>query len=692
MPANEDMMPTEDNYTNAKILVIDDDITTRLTSTKILQKAGYIVEQAVDGQSGLEMFIKFSPDIVLLDVIMPVLNGYETCAAIREIPLAKQVPILMLTGLDDVSAIDHAFSVGATDFITKPINWPLLVRRVRYALRSSEMTRKLNTANLRQTQAQAVAKLGFWEWDCASNVITWSTDLLQLFGLPTSPNQGHLENYLQLIPKEEHKHVLDTLNSITNSQHKTASFQHKIVTADKSYMVRAYATRDNNNIVLGVLQDITDFYEAEMKLEFQHYHDILTTLPNRRMFTEQLEQALKLRDATIISIDIDRFHLINDTFGYPEGNKLLQITASRINGVLEGQGLVARMASDEFCILLTPSIDHIALEQFVRKIQAALGQPCQISEQDIHIETSAGIALAPQDGSDTEELISAAQKARLASKEVSSNNFAFYDPSQQADNSQRFYLENELRNALKLNQFVLHYQPQINVATNKIIGVEALIRWQHPEMGLVPPFKFISIVEEMELIHDVGDWIYQEAMRQAKRWLDQGLNIRVGINLSARQFIKKDLVQNLSQSLTDLALPPEYFDLEITESMAMQNPDSALVTLNEFKELGMTLAIDDFGTGYSSLEYLQKFPVDFVKIDRAFIKDMIQNKADQGIVKAIIAIANSLDLKVIAEGVEQAEEYALLETMGCDEVQGFYISRPIPAEEATAFIIKHNAQ
>ena len=692
MALSTDNTAPENLDSMTKILVIDDEISIRLTLSKILTKAGYIVEQAESGKAGLNCITKFDPDLVLLDVVMPEMDGYDTCKAIRSLPKNNQLPVLMLTGLDDVNAIDRAFSEGATDFITKPINWPLLVRRVRYALRASEMTKKLHTANLRQSQAQTIAKLGFWEWNKKANLLTWSPELLALFGLPPSPNQGTIEDYLALIPEREKQDVFNLLSSVNPETKQTVSLQHQIVMPNQTYMVRVYASKNENNLVLGVMQDITEIHEAEVQLEYQHYHDLLTTLPNRRMFTEQLTKTVKNSAATVISIDIDRFHLINDTFGSVEGDKILQIAASRINGAMEGQGLVARMASDEFCILLTAEMDYDTISSFVRSIQQTLNKPCQIKEQDIHIETSAGIALAPQDGQDAETLINAAKRARFTSKALSSNRFAFYDSSKETDHSQRFYLENELRNALKLDQFVLFYQPQIDLKTDKIIGVEALIRWQHPDMGLVPPIKFIPLVEEMELIHDVGDWIYQEALNQAKAWFDESMNIRVGINLSAKQFIKPELVANLHRALRESGLPAEYFDLEITESMAMQNPQAALNTLNQFKELGMTLAIDDFGTGYSSLEYLQRFPVDFVKIDRAFIKDMLTNKADQSIVKAIIAIANSLDLKVIAEGVEQAEEYALLQTMGCDEVQGYYISKPLPAPEAYAFIKHYNAK
>jgi len=248
-----------------------------------------------------------------------------------------------------------------------------------------------------------------------------------------------------------------------------------------------------------------------------------------------------------------------------------------------------------------------------------------------------------------------------------------------------------LHQALQQGQFVLHYQPQLNLQTNKIVGVEALVRWQHPELGMISPAEFVPIIEEMDLIHAFGDWTLRSAVNQAKIWHDQGHPIRVGINLSARQFLRNDLISNIAQALKDAQLPPQLLDLEITEGIAMQNPNSALHTLEALKATGITIAIDDFGTGYSSLEYLQKFPVEYIKIDRAFIKDMMTNLSDQAIVRAIIAIANSMNRRIIAEGIEKAEEAALLKQMGCHEIQGYYLSKPISATETQHFIEKYHA-
>lgn len=689
-------LPAQDSLSGSaptRILVVDDDLSARLTLVKILQKSGYEVEQAGNGEEGLASFKRFQPHLVLLDVIMPVMDGYATCQAIRQAEQNATTPVLMLTGLDDVEAIDSAFAAGATDFITKPINWALLIRRVRYALRTFATAQALNRAQQRQHQAQEVARLGFWEWQVEEDRLHWSAELLKMFGLAPEAQDSDLQNYLSYIPEEEHQQVVDALCEVYRGNQTRSVFQHAFQVGQNTFMLRVIAERDSSNAVFGVIQDITDIYETKRKLEFQHYHDSLTNLANRRLFTEQLDALLATQEPfALVSLDIDRFSLINDTLGHKEGDKLLQMTASRISGALEGQGLAARMGTDEFSILLPKLDDPAQIGQAVSQIQAALAQPFRLGDQQIHIETSAGIALAPQDGRTVADLLTAAVKARLNAKKIGGIRFVFFDPAQQEDNSQRLYLENELRKALALNQFRLFYQPQLDLQRNRVIGVEALIRWQHPEMGMVPPDRFIPIVEELELVHHLGDWIAEEAVRQAKVWFDKGLAIRVGANLSAQQFTKGDLAQTIHNLLLKYDLPPSRLDLEITESIAMQNPESALRTLNALKSTGATLAIDDFGTGYSSLEYLQKFPVDFIKIDRAFIKNILVNPSDQAIVRAILGIAESMEMRVIAEGVEQAEELALLKDLGCHELQGYYLSKPLDADSAEAFIVAYNAQ
>lgn len=680
--------------TQQTILVIDDDTSIRLTLAKILAKEGYDLLQAENGAAAIELCQSQQPDLILLDVIMPEMDGFETCQALRNIQHISPVPILMLTGLDDIHAIDSAFSAGATDFITKPINWPLLVRRVRYALRTYGLTQELTRAQLHQSHAQEVARLGFWEWNPQQDKMNWSDSLKQLFAMQSDQSPQTLADYMQLVPVEQISEIQTAAQALLERKADRISLQHDLALSNQTYHIRVIAELDENQKIFGVIQDISELLQTEKALEFQTYYDPVTHFSNRFHFTQQLDKALAEMNTpvTLISIDIDRFNLINNTLGHLQGDVFLEAFANRIRKLLNYDYPCARISGDEFCVLVNTAMSQSQLQSWVESLQAELSIPFEIADTILHIETSVGIAIPPKDGQTSADLLNAAVQARMNAKALGGNQFQFYDRNKQPDHSRRLTLETALHQALQQNQFVLHYQPQLNLQTNTIIGVEALVRWRHPELGMISPAEFVPIIEEMDLIHAFGDWILRCAINQAKNWHDQGLSIRVGINLSARQFLRNDLVSNINQAIRDAQLPPELLDLEITEGIAMQNPNAALQTLEALKSTGVTIAIDDFGTGYSSLEYLQKFPLDYIKIDRAFIKDMTVNAGDQAIVRAIIAIAKSMNRQIIAEGIENAEEAALLMKMGCQEIQGYYISKPINATETQAFIEDYHQQ
>ncbi|GAB0151039.1 EAL domain-containing protein [Marinobacterium sp. BA1] len=676
----------------SRILVVDDDLTTRLTLTKIIQKEGHEVFQALNGQAALEWLETHSiPDLVLLDVVMPDMDGFEVCEHIRK--LDANVPIVMLTGLDDVTAVDNAFAKGATDFITKPINWALLIRRVRYSLRTYRITCALDQVRTMQNEAQGVAQLGFFEWCPKTDTLDWAPGLIELFQLPETVSQMGLEGYLQRVESGQREHVRQQLEKLLTDEHERAMLGHGFKAGDGDRHVRMTARKTSENTILCVLQDVTDFWQARQTIEFQRHHDNLTQLSNRKSFQALLAKQLEqVQPCAVVTLDVARFHMINDSFGQVEGDKLLQLFSLRLQSATQGLYPMARLGADEFAILIPELDDQQVLINWIADLQLRLGAVYELGGQPIFIETSVGIAISPDHGSEPNQLISAAIQARQVAKKAGGSRYKIFDESCQADYARRLYIESELRHALEKHQFKLLYQPQLDAHSNRIVGVEALIRWIHPEMGMVSPAEFIPIAEQMELIHSIGYWVAEEAIRQASEWYREGLGLRVGINLSGRQFMDGDLASKLGHMIRLSGLPPKLLDLEITESVAMDNPDQALFLLSELKQLGVTLAIDDFGTGYSSLEYLQKFCVDFIKIDRAFIKNLVHNPADQGIVKAVLGIAESLNMRVIAEGVETAEELSLLTAFGCDEIQGFFISRPVPAAEIPSVLIHYHSK
>ncbi len=451
-------------------------------------------------------------------------------------------------------------------------------------------------------------------------------------------------------------------------------------------------TLAGKELILGIDRDITERVEAQEKIWHQANHDLLTGLPNRALFSDRLSQALVNANRyekmlAVLYLDLDRFKTINDTLGHTFGDRILQKVAERLDEQLKEGDTIARLGGDEFVILL-PQIAHI--EDAVRLAQKILElgkQPIVMEEQELYITISMGIAFYPADGADVDTLLKNSDTALNRVKNQGGNNYQFYAPVMNSKASERLLMENELRRAIKNKEFVVYYQPQLDINTWRVIGFEALIRWKHPENGMVYPDEFISIAEEIGLIVPIGELVLREVCAQNKRWLEEGLSPkRIAVNLSARQFHQRDLVTTVKQILEETGLASEYLELEITESVAMEDADYTIEILHQLREMGVYIALDDFGTGYSSLNYLKRFPLNIIKIDRSFIRDLTTNSNDAAIATAIISLAHNLNLSVIAEGVEIEEQLAFLKLQQCDNMQGFLFSKPLPVEELGQFL------
>ena len=446
---------------------------------------------------------------------------------------------------------------------------------------------------------------------------------------------------------------------------------------------------DKSDVIqyISIFSDITEKKLSEERIFHLAHFDDLTDLPNRAAFQNHLEQAILHADRqherfALLFLDLDHFKLINDASGHPAGDELLKQVAIRLRSLLRGDDIVARLGGDEFTILLPGVQDTEGVAQVADKILSAMSQPFTLVKDEVVVSISIGISTYPDDGVDASSLLKNADVAMYQAKAQGRNNFQFFTQEMNARAQQRLSMENDMRRALEHGEFLLHYQPQLSLESGEIVGVEALVRWQHPEKGMISPGTFIPVAEDCGLIVPLGEWVIHEACRQHQQWLSSGMPLmRIAINLSARQFVRDDLVKMMGGVIHQTGINPEYIELELTESIIMENVEQTISTLHELRNMGVYLSIDDFGTGYSSMAYLKRFPIDKLKIDQSFVRDLANDPDDAAIVSATIAMAHNLKLTAIAEGVETKQQLQFLKASGCEEIQGYYFSRPLPADE-----------
>ena len=426
---------------------------------------------------------------------------------------------------------------------------------------------------------------------------------------------------------------------------------------------------------------------AEERIQFMANHDALTGLPNRVLLNDRLSQAILHaqrydRWVTVLFVDLDNFKFINDSLGHNAGDELLRTIAKRMVDRVRATDTVVRLGGDEFVVVLTDqpkSADSIS--QTVQKIQLAIAEPVHLEGHDLRVTSSLGVATYPDDGAGADTLLANADAAMYRAKEVGRDNFQFYTAELNTKVHEKFLLQEELRNAVARSEFVLHYQPEVDLRTGRVFAVEALVRWKHPKLGMVPPNRFIPTAEENGLIVPIGDWVLHEACRQNKAWQDAGLpHMVVSVNVSARQFREKNLIHRVVSALESSGLEARYLELELTESLIMQDVELAVATMKELQGLGIQLSIDDFGTGYSSLSALKTFPVTRLKIDKSFVDGLLADENDRAVAGAVVSLGQTLNLRVVAEGVETDAQAEFLRSINCDEMQGYLFSKPLPAE------------
>lgn len=530
----------------------------------------------------------------------------------------------------------------------------------------------------------------------------WNYNLPELFGYPADTLMTPEMQIARMRPEDYETMVKIGTESLA-AHRSEYQYEYPIQWEDQSThwllskCTTEFGADGQPEFVSGAVIDITDRKLAEEKTNYIATHDVLTGLPNRFMFSNLLKHTIETAKRysnrfAIFFIDLDRFKAINDALGHQAGDQLLVDIAHRLRKCLRASDILARISGDEFVVLAPELKDEESTAVIARKIIAEVGQPMVLLGQKCLVTASIGICLYPEHGDDEQSLMKNADFAMYVAKEAGKNNYQFFNASSTSLSLERMSLENELRSALANNELSLQYQAKLDLRTDSITGVEALLRWNNPKFGSVSPAQFIPIAEETGLIVPIGRWVLMTACKQNVEWQKQGLPpICVAVNLSARQFMSKDLLSSIREALEESGMSPEYLELEITESMVMHHVDQAVALLYEIKQLGARIAIDDFGTGYSSLAQLKRFPIDTLKVDRSFIREVAHDADDQAITEAIIAMGKSLSLTITAEGVETKEQQDFLRNRACDEMQGYYFSRPVPPSEFATLFRKHSA-
>ncbi len=701
------------------VLLVDDDAVVRFMAREALEEAGFVVAETDDGASALEMLAELRPGVVMLDIVMPGMDGFATCTAIRATAAGAHIPIVMMTGLDDDESINRAFEAGATTFITKPLNLAILVHRMRYIVRTQGIEDELRESRARLAQAQRMARLGHWEWDPATGLVHCSEGLSEMVGLGSGERQVPHTALIALIDDADRGRVAAAL-SATLEERKAHSIEYALARPDGQRLVMVQEGSaiegDGGKVVrvVGIAQDITERRAAEDRIRNLANFDPVTGLPNRTFLIEILTQSLDAarrygREAAILVLDIDHFKRINDSLGHGAGDSVLQSVAQRLVRCVRGSdrvfsgedgragsgadlgagNAVSRLGGDEFVVVLGEVRRAEDSAAAARRIAEALAAPIVVGATEVRITASIGISVFPVDGTDVESLLKNADAAMFHAKEQGRDCSRFYTASLNERAVKRFSLETNLRKALERDEFIVYYQPKIDVASGRPSGMEALIRWRRADGSIVAPGEFIPIAEETGLIVPIGDWVLRKACAQAVAWIMRGLGpLKLSVNLSAAQFRQPRLVAGIAEIVAKTALAPEFLDLELTEGMLVEDTANSIAILNELKELGVGVAIDDFGTGYSSLSYLKRFRLDALKIDRSFVRDLVTDADDGAIVKATIALAHSLRLQVIAEGVEIEAQLDVLRSLGCDEAQGYLFSPPLPAQAFEDWLIE----
>lgn len=674
------------------VLVVDDDPSDRARVGDALTAQGFDVVAARDVASALRLSTQAGPRLVLVAAKLAARAGGAACTALRDRASADHVPVLVLAGADDLAAAQRAYAAGATDVVAWPAAPSLLALRLRFLLRASAQRDELMRREVLLARVQRIARVGHFVLAPGGGFEHFGEEVRAVLGLEgASDTVATIDHLLGFLDAVDRARVAAALASCEGEPTGTA-VEFGLASAGpvpRRFMLRA---EFEANRIIGTVQEIAAQRPAGQPSGSAAWYDSVTGLPNRMLLEQRLREFLvdaqrRGESVGLLSLDLDRFQRINHSFGREPGNALLAAVGHRLAGAVRADagtprppGLVARSGSDEFCVALPGIRASDELDHVVGTLREAMRQPFVVADHEIVVTASIGVAVSGDGGSGAEALMRHAEVACAHARRRGGDRSERYAPQLDARTHARLSTETNLRQALGSDQLSLHYQPKVRVATGEVTGVEALVRWQHPTLGRIAPAEFIPVAEECGLIQPLGAWILSETCRQLAEWRRAGIvPLRCAVNLSAAQFRDPALPERIAAVLDNARIPPSALQLELTESLLMEDTAAARSMLGRLRDLGLSIAVDDFGTGYSSLHYLKRLPLDVLKVDQAFVAELGTAAGDTAIVEAVIAMARSLRLGVVAEGVELEPQLECLRALGCEEAQGYLFSKPLTA-------------